>query len=136
MIQPSPMVELIKSASRGFAFNSQRRWVMPLVLLLNRSGQSWKKSGTSDVLINSVWISRDAVDRMASDHRQIRHAHLLGRRLLDQRHPPDALGIPRMGNRNPIQKAAIDLIDDLQVPRKHDSSSGTGHFSSASGASV
>ena len=34
----------------GFAPSSQRRCVMPFVLLLNRSGQSSKKSGTSDCL--------------------------------------------------------------------------------------
>ena len=61
----------------------------------------------------------DSVDRVASHHRQIGHAHLFGRGLLDDRHPLDALDISRVGGRNPIQKAAVDLIDDLQVPRKH-----------------
>ena len=35
----------------------------------------------------------NAVDRMAADDRQIGHAHLFGRGLLDQRHPPEPLGV-------------------------------------------
>ena len=38
--QPSPTASCSSAASSGFASASQRRWVTPLVLLLNRSGYS------------------------------------------------------------------------------------------------
>ena len=50
----APMAPVIRSASAGFDFSSKRRCVMPFVLLLNRSGNSRKKSGASDVFTNSV----------------------------------------------------------------------------------
>ena len=42
--------ERVAEAARpGLAFNIQRRGATPLVLLLKRSGQSWAKSGTSEL---------------------------------------------------------------------------------------
>ena len=56
---------------------------------------------------------------MAPDDRQIGHAHLFGRGFLDQRHPPEPLRVSWVRCRDLLQEAAVDLIDDLQVSRKH-----------------
>ena len=63
--------------------------------------------------------SGDPVYRVTSHHRQAGHAHLFGLGLLNDRHSSEALDVPRMGNRNPIQKTPVDFIDNLQVTGKH-----------------
>ena len=47
--QPSPMASVISRARSGLASSSQRRGVMPLVLLLKRSGNISAKSVTTRV---------------------------------------------------------------------------------------
>ena len=80
--------------------------------------------------------SGDAVDRMASDHGQIRHAHLLGRGLLDHRQPLDSAGIPSRPAETCSRNRRLISRMICRCRGSTRSSSGTGHFSSASGASV
>ena len=40
MSQPGPIIEVIKLANAGFAFNNHRLCVITLALLLNVSGQN------------------------------------------------------------------------------------------------
>ena len=52
---PSPILSVISSARPGLHSFNHRRGVMPLVLLLNLSGQRLKKSRKISVLRISVW---------------------------------------------------------------------------------
>ena len=51
------MASVIAAASGGFASRRKRRCVTPLVLLLNRSGKSAAKSGTTVRVSSSEWIA-------------------------------------------------------------------------------
>ena len=60
-----------------------------------------------------------AIDGVAADDAQVRHAHLLRRPFLDERHPLQAGEVTGPDGRHVLQEAPVDLVDDLQVPR-HD----------------
>src|ERR1700746_2056773 len=55
VIQPSPIASVIHAARAGFADNSQRRGVTPLVLLLKRSGNISARSLTVFARNNLEW---------------------------------------------------------------------------------
>src|SRR5580704_19327906 len=57
VIHLSPIASVIVSASAGFASNSQRRGVTPLVLLLNRSGNISERSLTVVVRNSLEWTA-------------------------------------------------------------------------------
>ena len=61
--------------SRGFDCFSQRRTVMPLVTLVKRSGKHLREAREDSLLHQLGMQLRDAVDLVAADHRQVRHAH-------------------------------------------------------------
>ena len=120
----------------GLACTSQRRGVMPLVLLLKRSGNSSRSRQRSSRFISSVcsadtpltlWLA--TIARCA-----MRTPPFAG--LVDQRHAPQD-GRRRPGCwRAPRQETAVDVEDDLQVARQHAPIMPTGQVSSASGISV
>ena len=60
----------------------------------------------------------DAVDGMAADGRQVRHADAPVAGLVDQRHPRHARFVAGMALPHFIQEAAVDLVDDLQRARQ------------------
>ena len=62
---------------------------------------------------------RHAVDGMAADDAQVRHAHLFWIPFLDERHPLQTPVVAGPDGGDVCQEAPIDLVDDLQVPR-HD----------------
>ena len=58
-----------------------------------------------------------AVGAVRADDGQVGHAHLAGRRLLDEAHPLHAVLVARIALLHVVEEAAIDLVDDLQQPR-------------------
>ena len=60
----------------------------------------------------------DPVDRVAADGREVRHAHALVARLVDQRQARDARVVAGMPRPHLVEEAAVDLVDDLERPRQ------------------
>ncbi len=58
VIHPLPIALVISLLSSGFEASNQRRWVIPLVLLLNRSGKIVLKWG--NIESRSSWLWRAA----------------------------------------------------------------------------
>ena len=78
-----------------------------------------------------------AVGAVRANHRQVRHADLAHRPLFYQAHALHARLVAGIKAADVVEKAAIDLVDDLQVPGNQQlRSSSTGQRSSASGSSV
>ena len=86
LTQPSPILELISSERRGLEACSQRRGVMPLVLLLNLPGIEGVEVGEEMLLEQFGVKGRDAVDGVAADDGEIGHADHLHAAFLDERH--------------------------------------------------
>ncbi len=62
---------------------------------------------------------RHAVDLVAADDRQVRHAHAALAVLVDQRQPAQELVVARPLRGGEGQEFLVDAQDDLQVPRQH-----------------
>ena len=108
----------------------------PFVLLLKRSGKISARSLTR-CFAQQIRVNRGhAVGAVRADDRQIGHANLLRGAFLDKAHALNASFIARKPAANIVQKAAIDFVDDLELPGQHVSNHASGHFSSASGNSV
>ena len=105
-------------ASAGLASSSQRRGVTPLVLLLKRSGNISARSLTVVVRSRLGMDRGDAVGAVRADDREIGHADLALGAFLDQAHARDAALIARKAAPHLVEKAAVDLVDDLQVARQ------------------
>ena len=89
------MASVIVPASGGFASNSQRRGVTPLVLLLKRSGNISAKSLTV-VCAQQLGVDRGhTVRAVRADDGQVGHAHVLGWAFLDQAHALHASFVAR-----------------------------------------
>ena len=61
---------------------------------------------------------RDAVDRMATDDGEVRHPHLLGVALLNQRNSIQQCAVVRTDFHHFAEEVLVDLIDDFEVPRQ------------------
>ncbi len=78
-----------------------------------------------------------AVDAVAADDGEGGHADALLAVLLDERHAPAARVVVAEARADWSEEPAVDLVDDLEVPRQHARRAGsTGHRSSASGMTV
>ncbi len=62
---------------------------------------------------------RHAVDLVAADDGQIRHAHAALARFVDQREPAQELHVAGSLLRGKVEEVLIDAQDDLQVARQH-----------------
>ena len=62
---------------------------------------------------------RHPVDRVTAGYRQIGHAHLALRALLDQRHVAQPALVARPSGGHGIEEAVVDLVDDFEVPRQY-----------------
>ena len=72
-----------------------------------------------DAVFEQLGVQRgDAVDRVAADARQVRHADGLLAPLVDQRHPRHPLVVVRIANPDLVEEPAIDFEDDLEMPRQ------------------
>ena len=118
VIQPSPIASVILQARAGFASSSQRRGVTPLVLLLNRSGYNSARSLTVTVRSRSEWMRGNAVRAVRADDGEVRHPDLALAALLDEADAPDAALVAREAGPHLIEQPAVDLEDDLEVPRQ------------------
>ena len=91
-------MRLVMSAlSLGLLSTIQRRGVTPLVTLKNFSGATRWKSRSTVCLSSSRVERRDAVDRVAADAGQVRHAHVALAALVDQRQALDQRLVARDG---------------------------------------
>ena len=116
---PSPIVSAISSVRPGLHCISQRRGVMPLVLLLMRSGIEPVQVG-EDRLLHQLGVQRrDAVDRVRADEGEVAHAHPPLAALVDQ---GDRCGSRRRSScarcAPPSSSRGVDLVDDLHVARQ------------------
>ena len=60
-----------------------------------------------------------AVGAVRADDGQVGHAHLALAALLDQAHARHAAVVAGVARADVVEEAAVDLVDDLQVPRQH-----------------
>src|SRR5262249_61634747 len=60
---------------------------------------------------------RHAVGAVTPNHGEMSHAHLSRWLLLDETHAPDTIAVSWIAALDVVEEAAIDLIDDLQMPR-------------------
>ena len=117
--QPSPTASVSSFARSGLASSSHRRGVTPLVLLLNRSGNSRGEVGHGLRAEQLGVDGRDAVGAVGADDGQVRHPHLAAP-------APSSIRLTRASLRlvagvlrpHVVQEPAVDLVDDLQVPRE------------------
>jgi len=61
----------------------------------------------------------NAIDLVAADDGQVRHADALAPGLIDQRHALPQGGIAGVVVHHVLEEAVVDLVDDLQVARQH-----------------
>jgi hypothetical protein len=60
----------------------------------------------------------DAVDRMPSDRREVRHPDAPLAAFVDQTHARDAIVVTGKPRANFVEEAPVDLEDDLEVARQ------------------
>ena len=60
----------------------------------------------------------DSVDAMAADRREMGHAHEPLAGFIDERHPGQSSVVAGELSSNFIEKASVELVDDLQVTGK------------------
>ncbi len=97
---------------------SQRRTAMPFVTLVKRPGYSSAKSAEDRLRHQLGMELGHAVDRVARDDREVRHAHLAPAALVDERHAAAALVVAGPARRDLVEEGTIDEVDDLQVARQ------------------
>ena len=61
---------------------------------------------------------RDAVDGVASEHRDVAHSHLGEARLFEQADAREQRGVARPPLGHLLQQPAVELVDELEVPRQ------------------
>ncbi len=61
----------------------------------------------------------DAVDGMAADTGEVRHAHVALAAFVDDGHAGDARLVAEIANPHLVEEVRVDFIDDLQQPRQH-----------------
>ena len=118
LIQPSPILPEISADSERFEACSQRRWVMPFVLLLNFSGPHVVKVPHEPVGKQLGVQFGNAVDRMAPDDGKISHAHFGLGPFFDERHVAQFVHVARILIRNLTQKSAVDFVNNFHVARQ------------------
>src|SRR5262245_55026066 len=59
---------------------------------------------------------RHAVRAVTPNHGEMGHAHLARWLVLDETHAPDAIAVSWVAAPDVVEEAAIDLVDDLQMP--------------------
>src|SRR5262249_31740863 len=59
---------------------------------------------------------RHAVGAVTSNHGEMGHTHLARWLVLDETHAPDAIAVSWVAAPDVVEEAAIDLVDDLQMP--------------------
>ena len=60
----------------------------------------------------------DAVDGVASDRREVCHAHVAPAALVDERQAGDARVVAQESDARLVEEAGVDLVDDLEVARQ------------------
>src|SRR5215469_15009681 len=108
---PSPTVSSSSRARSGLASRMKRRGVTPFVTLWKRSGHNCAKS-RSTVCVRSSECS------VATDGRQVGHAHLFLACLVNDRHPHHTRLVTGILLPHLVEKPAVNLVDDLERTRQ------------------
>src|SRR3954471_24969888 len=116
VVQPSPIASEITLESAGLAISSQRRGVTPLVLLLKRSGNISAKSLTVVARSNCEWMAATPLVLCEPTIARLAIRTLFGP-LFDQAHARDAGLVVGIAAPDVVQETAVDLEDDLELPR-------------------
>ena len=133
----SPMRCVMQCARRGFDEHhpAPRRHAVGLVgeLLRPQLGEV-----VEHVALEQLGVQRrDAVDGVAADAGQVRHAHVALAGFIDERQARDALLVAEEGHAHFVEEARVDLVDDLEdAAAAAGRTCGSGQRSSASGSSV
>ena len=116
---------------------SQRRGVMPLVMLTILSGRELVEVREDRPLHELGVDRRHAVDAVAADDREMRHAQpAVPVGLVDDRHAPQPVDVARIGVAHLLEEPVVDLVDDLQVARQQPARTGRRATSRAPRASA
>ena len=118
VIQPSPMASVIASGERrvGQQQPAPRRDAVGLVVeaLGKHLGEVLDRRRAQQLGVNRG----HAVGAVRADDGQVGHADLALGAFLDQAHARDAALVAGEAVANLVEKAAVDLVDDLQVARQ------------------
>ena len=118
MIQPSPMASVIVRGERrvGQQQPAPRRDAVGLVVeaLGEHLGQVLDRRRAQQLGVDRG----HAVGAVRADDGQVGHADCLRRAFLDQADARDAALVAGEAVADRIEQAAVDLVDDLQVPRQ------------------
>jgi hypothetical protein len=92
----------------------KRRGVTPFVTLWNRFGPQFGKIPQHGLPEQGGMQGGYAIDGMAADGREVRHAQQLVAALVDQRHPRHTRLVIGVALTEIVEKPAVDLIDDFE----------------------
>ena len=115
----SPMRLVISSVKPGLHWTSQRRGVMPLVLLLMRSGYRRCRSANTVFFISSVCSAETPLTQWLPTKGEVAHAHPALARLRRSATAPRIWSSLRPVARASSRTSALIAVDDLQVARQH-----------------
>ena len=102
----------------GLASNSQRRKLMPLVMLTMRPGVGAVEIAEHRLSHQSGVQRRHAVGLVRADEGQMSHPHALVLAFLDQRDRGQHLRIGEALGDGVVEMQLVDHVDDLHVPRQ------------------
>jgi hypothetical protein len=100
----------------GIAEEEPAPWRDPVGLVVEALGEEACEVGEHVALQELGVQLGHAVHAVAPHHREVRHPHLLLGALLDQRHPPQPVGVEGVADLHLAEEALVDLVDDLQMP--------------------
>ena len=109
VIQPSPIASVMQPARAGLAISSQRRGVMPLVLLLKRSGNRSARSFTVARAQQPRMDRRNAIRAVRADDGKVGHSNFALTVFLDKAYPLDAVLVAREARPHLVQEALVDV---------------------------
>jgi hypothetical protein len=89
-----------------------------LVAFVKRSGWRAAKPGERAFLDEFGVESGNSVHRVTPEDREVRHAHMRNRRLVDDRHRLPCRRIELRAVEGDDSESAIEFADDFHVPRK------------------
>ena len=112
------MRAVISCVRPGLLRATKRRGVTPLVTLQNFSGQSSAKSRSTVCFSSSECSCATPLIVWLPTHREIRHAHVARPAFVDEREPREPRVVAGECGAHFVEEAAIDLVDDLEMPRQ------------------
>ena len=112
------MNSVISWARGGLALSSQRRGVIPLVLLLNFSGHNSAKSRSTSFFRSSVCSLATPFTEQEPTVARCAMRMYFSPSFVDDAHPTQAVVIQRPARGDIAHEPGVDFVDDLQVARQ------------------